>query len=192
MLTASPRLQFVFVIGRRPEDLSNLTLSVFKGVRSELISLLNPDETAQLVRLAEADGSLSWSKAAVAAVHALTGGHPFLTQQLSQEVWEQAHEAGSGQARPVVTPALVESAVPATLRSATNALEWLWGGLGPAERIVASALAGAGPGAITQEELERRLQESGVRILIGELRDAPALYRIGISSSRTAAAIAFG
>ena len=86
---------------------------------------------------------------------------------------------GSRQARPSVTPALVESAVPATLRSATNALEWLWGGLGPAERIVASALAGAGPGAITQEELERRLQESGVRILVGELRDAPAPSKMG-------------
>ena len=65
LLTASPRLQFVFVIGRRPEDLSNLTLSVFKGVRSEQISLLTPEETERLVRLSEADGSLSWSQAAV-------------------------------------------------------------------------------------------------------------------------------
>ena len=130
LLTVSPRLQFVFAIGRRLEDLSNLTLSVFKGMRSEPISLLNPEETGQLVRLAEADSSLSWSKAAVAAVYVLTGGHPFLTQHLCQEVWEQAHEADTRQARPGATPALVESAVPATLRSATNALEWLWNGLG--------------------------------------------------------------
>ena len=51
LLTASPRLQFVFVIGRRPEDLSNLTLSVFKGVRSELISLLTRGNRCNLCAL---------------------------------------------------------------------------------------------------------------------------------------------
>jgi hypothetical protein len=92
LMTVSPRLQFVFVIGRRPQDLSTLTLSVFKGVRSAHISLLDAKETEQLVRLSETNGSLRWSPEAVAAVRSLTGGHPFLIQQLCQEVWEQAHE----------------------------------------------------------------------------------------------------
>lgn len=42
-----------------------------------------------------------------------------------------------------------------------------------AERIVASVLAQAGPRSIDQIELESLLVESGVRIVISELRDAP-------------------
>lgn len=72
-----------------------------------------------------------------------------------------------------MTVADVDIAVPTALRSAINALEWLWDGLGPAARIVASALAGAGAGSINQAELERRLQESSIRMLIGELQNAP-------------------
>jgi tetratricopeptide (TPR) repeat protein len=56
-------------------------------------------------------------------------------------------------------------------------LEWLWGGLGPAERVVASALAEAGRRPITQEELERILLESGVRVIIRELQNAPELLQ---------------
>ena len=62
-------------------------------------------------------------------------------------------------------------------------MEWLWNGLAPAERVVAAALAEAGTEAITQGELEQRLQESGVRILIGELQNAPKVFaRLGFNS----------
>jgi tetratricopeptide (TPR) repeat protein len=176
LLTLSPRLQFIFVIGRRPEDLSSLTLSVFKGVKAERVSLLAPEDSAELVRLAEGNGSLRWSDAALAQVYALTGGHPFLAQQLCQELWESAYEGNPAQP-PTVEPAAVDGAVTATLRSASNALEWLWNGLSPAQRVVAAALASAGPQAISQEELERRLQASGVRILVGELQNAPQVLQ---------------
>ena len=52
-----PRLQFVFVIGRRPEDLSNKTISVFKGVRSHNVALLSGADTMAILRQSEADGS---------------------------------------------------------------------------------------------------------------------------------------
>ena len=170
LLTFNPRLQFVFVIGRRPDELSTLTLSVFKGVSSERISLLDEAETTRLVRLSEPE-SLGWSDEAVAHIYQLTGGHPFLTQQLCQEIWEEANDDSDSLL--FIAVDVVDAAVPAALRSATNALEWLWNGLVPAARIVASALAGAGTGSISQTELERRLQESSIRMLIGELRDAP-------------------
>lgn len=177
LLSLAPRrLQFLFAIGRRPEELSSLTLSVFKGMRSLPVSLLSPQETEALVRLSEADGSLTWSDEAVRWVQAVSGGHPFLSQQLCQVVWEEGHDAEPAEAGPV-TPEQVEASVPQTLRSATNSLVWLWEGLGPAERVVASALAGAGAGVITRETLEARLQESGVRILVGELQDAPRVLQ---------------
>jgi len=172
LLTLNPRLQFGFVIGRRPEDLSSFTLSIFKGIKAEPISLLTATDTTALVRLSEQNGSLHWAEEAIAQVYALTGGHPFLTQQLCQELWETAWQDDSTET-PLITPAAIDAAIDPTLRSATNALEWLWDGLRPAQRIVAAALAEAGPDSITQEELESRLQQSGVRILVGELQDAP-------------------
>ena len=119
-----------------------------------------------------------------------TGGHPFLTQQLCQEVWERAYGTEIRPPPPpphLVTPTDVEKLVAPTLRSATNALEWLWNGLGAAERIIASALAGAGMRSITQDELETRLQESGVRILIGRTAkrtQSPSTAEIDRTSGR--------
>ncbi len=125
------RLRFVFVIGRRTEDLSNLTLSLFKSSRTVHVSLLAQSDVDELVRLAERNGTLRWSAEAVADVYNLTGGHPYLTQQLCQEIWENADPTDV----PVeVASEDVTGAVESTLRSATGALEWLWGGLGPAER----------------------------------------------------------
>ena len=177
LLSLNPdRLQFVFVIGRRPEDLSSIALSIFKGVKSLHVSLLSATDTAELARLSERDGTLDWTDDAVGRVYALTGGHPFLTQQVCQLVWERAHAAPAA-TLPPVTLADVDAAAPLALRSATSALEWLWDGLGPAERLVASALAAGHAGAISQDELAHRLTESGVRILIGELQDAPRILQ---------------
>jgi hypothetical protein len=167
------RLRFVFVIGRRTEDLSNLTLSLFKSMRTVQVSLLDRPDVNDLVRLAERNETLRWPEAAVNDVYDLTGGHPYLTQQLCQEVWERVCLSG----RIEVTVEDVAGSVEPTLRSATGALDWLWGGLGPAEQVVAAVLAEAGPEPIIEEEIHRRLQESGVRILIGELRDAPRVLR---------------
>ncbi|RMF41586.1 MAG: ATP-binding protein, partial [Anaerolineae bacterium] len=76
------KLQFVFVMGRNISDLSNIALSIFKGVPSERVSLLTRKDTEFLIRISEREGSLGWSDEAVAAVWNLTRGHPFLTQAL--------------------------------------------------------------------------------------------------------------
>ena len=168
------RLKFIFVIGRRPEDLSTVYLSLFKGVKSLHVSLLNHKETASLIRLSEQNNSLMWSDASIEKVVNLTGGHPYLTQQLCQVIWDEKNDK-----RRVldysVEPQDIEPLISKALACATNSLEWLWDGIGPAERVVISALASSGPNPISQEDLENRLQESGVRILIGELRDAPSV-----------------
>ncbi len=114
---------------------------------------------------------MQWTPEAVEAVWALTHGHPYLTQALCWSAWEQAHEEHD--APPPVRADDVEAAVPAALEAGRNTLEWLWDGLGPAERVVISALAQAGPRTVDEAELERLLRESGVRILIRELQNAP-------------------
>jgi hypothetical protein len=173
LMTLEPkRLKFLFVIGRRPEDLTHLALSVFKGIKSCHVSLMSAADTKQVAALSLKNQSLKWAKDAFALVYQLTGGHPFLTQQLCQILWQQMYDNDPAEA-PIVHKADVQQAIAETLRTATNALEWLWNGLGPAERVVASALAEAGLGVITDEQLHACLRESGVRILIGELQNAP-------------------
>ncbi|MBN1450261.1 MAG: SUMF1/EgtB/PvdO family nonheme iron enzyme [Anaerolineales bacterium] len=169
------RLQFVFVLGRNVTDLSSIALSVFKGTPSKRVSLLNQKDTNKLVRLSEENNSLAWSEAAVEAVWGLTHGHPYLIQALCTQVWEQAFE--NHDEPPAVTPEDVRASIPAAIKASRNTLEWLWDGLGPAERVVVSALAQAGARPVDEIELERILRESGVRILIRELQNAPQILQ---------------
>ncbi|HNB51249.1 MAG TPA: tetratricopeptide repeat protein, partial [Anaerolineales bacterium] len=106
----------------------------------------------------------------------LTHGHPFLTQQLCSRLWENLYDSDPT-GKPTVVPEDVERAIPETLEASRNTLEWLWDGLPPAERVVISALAGAGNRAISQPQLEQLLRESGVRVVIRELQNAPQLLQ---------------
>ncbi len=175
LLSLNPlRLQFVFVLGRNLTDLSSLALSVFKGIDSKRVSLLTRADTAKLVRLSEQNETLYWPEKAIEAVYDLTRGHAYLTQALCSQVWEAAYDEDPDSA-PKVTPQMVTDAIEATLDSSRNMLEWLWNGLGPAEKVVSAALAGAGPVVVDETRLEHILRESGVRILIRELQNAPQL-----------------
>jgi hypothetical protein len=172
----APRLRAVFVIGRNIDDLENVAHALFKGLPSCHVSLLGRKDAEALVRLGEGNGSLTWSDAAVEAAWALTHGHPLLLQALCGHVWVHVHEErrpeDAGQA---VTAAEVEEAVEPTLSGSRPAFEWLWKGLPPGKRIVAAALAQAGPEAISEEVLHRVLNENGVRVIIRELREAPRM-----------------
>jgi tetratricopeptide (TPR) repeat protein len=173
---AAPRLRLVFVIGRNLEDLSYLAGPLFKTMPSKHVSMLPREEAEVLMRKSEPDGGLLWSGEAVKAAWALTHGHPYLLQHLCWQVWQRAHPKGEP-AKGAASAADVEAAVPQTLDASRNALEWLWGGLPPAGRVVASALAKAGAGAISDEGLHRVLQESGVQVVIRDLREAPKLLQ---------------
>ncbi len=170
-------LNFVFVIGRNVADLTNIALSVFKGTDTKRVSLLNQKETQKRVRLSEANHSLKWPDEAIDCVWQYTNGHAFLTQQLCSNVWEERAYDNSPETIPAATSTDVEEVIFEALDSSRNTLEWLWEGLPPAERIVASALASAGPNPMTEEALEKYLHESGVRVVIRELQDAPRLLQ---------------
>lgn len=176
LLALDPQhLQFVFVLGRNMADLSSIALSLFRGTPSRRVSLLTQKDTYRLVRLSEENHSLSWTEEATRRVWELTHGHPFLTQALCYHVWEMAYEA-EDKPRPV-RPAQVDEAAPAALESSRNTLQWLWDGLGPAERVVIAALAGVGDCPVDDSGLETILRESGVRILIRELQNAPQILQ---------------
>ncbi len=173
---APGRLQLVFVIGRNVDDLDTIALSLFKGTPYQRVSLLSREDTTALVHFSEANDSLIWINGSAERVWQLTCGHPFLTQQLCSHIWERAYDEEPDEP-PTVSPTDVDAAVSDALGASRNTLEWLWDGLPPAERVVAAALAEAGPGPITQEQLEQLLRESGVRVVIRELQNAPHLLQ---------------
>jgi tetratricopeptide (TPR) repeat protein len=176
LTTNQKRLNSVFVIGRKVDDLTNIALSLFKNTPALRVSLLSHEDTVKLIRLSETNKSLDWSKDAIEKVWQLTSGHPFFTQRLCSNVWEFFYDDNSN--KPLkATVENVELAISETLSASRNALEWLWNGLPPAERVVISALAEAGTKTITEKELEQLLHESGVRVVIRELRNAPHLLQ---------------
>ncbi len=176
LASAAPRLRLVFVIGRNLEDLNYLAGPLFKTMPRKRVSLLSREEAEALVRKSEADRGLLWSEDAVEVAWALTHGHPYLLQHLCWQVWQRAHPKGAP-AKETARAEDVEAATAQTLEASGNALEWLWGGLPPAGRVVASALAKAGAGAISDEGLRDVLTESGVQVVIRDLTEAPRLLQ---------------
>ncbi|MBL8100451.1 MAG: AAA family ATPase [Anaerolineales bacterium] len=165
------RLQFVFTLGRNLGDLSQVAISLFKGVPDKRVSLLSKIDTESLIRFSEKNNSLKWSQDAVEKVWSLTNGHPFLTQALCWEIWQKFYEGASKKDSSIVLANEIDEAINSTLERSRNALDWLWQGLGPAEKVVAAALAQAGTGPVTQDEIEHILNESGIVIIIRELSE---------------------
>ena len=180
-------MQFVFVLGRRPEELSTDTLSAFKGILSRRVSLMKQEDTAAIIRQSEAEQnrSLCWSDAAVQRVWYWTQGHPYFSQLLCSEVWETAMEnedfGGFGvdedeeaaQELPLIEAAQVDAAIDGAIEQGANALQWIWNGLPPAERIVMAAMSEAEGEQISQDELAEILNRSKVRLILRELDLAP-------------------
>lgn len=162
------RLGFVFVIGRSYDELSNLGQSLFKDMSRYRISLLERDNTEALIGMS-ASGGLVWTEAATERVWTLTGGHPYLTQQLCSSIWELAHDESVFE----IDVSRVDAAVDETLDVSGSMLEWLWKGLPPAERLMASALAAGGPEPIREQRAHQILREAGARRIMHELQQAP-------------------
>ena len=136
----------------------------------------NEEDTHLLCRLSEDNGTLVWPEATLDYVWQLTNGHAFFTQQLCSHVWDYLYDDEPEDA-PAVTVEAIDAVISEVLSASRNTLEWLWDGLPPAERVVSSALAEAGQRSIADGELQTILHESGVRIIIRELEDAPRLLK---------------
>ena len=171
-MTDVQKVKFVFVIGRRPEDLSVRTMSTFKGIQSTRVSFLSKPDAEAVIHQSEREGSLKWEDAAAEKVLELTHGHPYFTQLLCSVIWENIHESEPEKV-PTVSVEDVEKAILPALKFGANAFNWLWDGLPPAERVVVAAMAEIPEEIITQERLIETLNQSGVRLVARELEFAP-------------------
>ncbi len=175
LLDGEPRLKFVFVVGRRAEELSIDVKEVFKTTLSHWVTVLDEPGARDLIATAERQGTLTFAPDAPDRIMALTGGHPYLTQLLCHILWNNAH-APRQSGVPLIDLAAIEEAATKSLEVGENVFEWIWGGLPPAERVICAAIAASTDeqSAVTEEHLTRLLQDHGVRILTGELEQAPS------------------
>jgi tetratricopeptide (TPR) repeat protein len=165
-------LKFVFVIGRKAEELSTDALAIFKTARYQRVSVLERKDAVPLITQTEKSDTLHFTPEAIDHICALTNGHPFLTQLLCHILFNQAW-AANPHAVPIVTVQEVENAIPHALEQGTSQLEWIWNGLPPAEKVVMAAIAKVGERVASKEDLLKILQQHGIRILIRELELAP-------------------
>jgi hypothetical protein len=171
------RLNFVFVTGRKINDLSQIFLELFKGIINKKVSLLDHDETIEIIRLSEKNQTLNWEKDATERIWQLTNGHPYLTQHLSSRIWDNLiYDRPSGKKVLTATLKDVEKELKSgdILKASENTLEWLWGALPPAERVIASLLANVGGAkSMNDQQLKVLLQKKGLQVITSDLRDAP-------------------
>jgi len=178
-MTEDPRPAFVFVIGRRAEDLSLDFTATFKASLVREIWVLDQESAEALVRQADANSTLRFTDEAVERILSLTNCHPYLTQLLCQRLWERAYTLRGMASRPTEPPLMdvpeVEAAVPDALEAGGQALVWLWNGLGPAEKIYTSALAELASEGVTisEDQVIQVLSAHAARLRTREVELAP-------------------
>ncbi|MCP4403635.1 MAG: hypothetical protein GY801_40810, partial [bacterium] len=165
-------IQCVFVLGHRPEELSNETLSLLKAFRTYRISLLGQEESLSIVRRSEEDGSLKWADEARNWVWYWTRGHPFFTQLLCSEIWELCTDRTEVHPLPVDVDD-VEEALEVALERGANQFQWIWESFPAAERLVAAAMASTADEVVTREMLNVILRQHGIHLPARELELAP-------------------
>jgi len=140
LINEEEQLAFVFVAGRRPQDLSLDFFATFKTSIAKELWVLDDQSARDLIQQAEFNRTLQFSSNAIDRILALTNRHPYITQLLCQRIWENAY-ASSEKRTPLIDVDEVDSAISDVLETGTPALEWWWDGLSHAERIYAAAFA---------------------------------------------------
>ena len=174
LMEGEPRLGFVFVAGRKAEELSMDVKAAFKTARYKRVSVLDEKNARELVLTAERQGTLSFTKDAVARILKLTAGHPYFTQLVCQLIWDDMH-ARDGGGIPRVDAKDVDTVVVKAPEAGENIFEWIWDGLPPAEKVIYAAIANATETRpyVSSAEVIDVLQRHGVRFLTRELELAP-------------------
>ena len=137
LINNESKLAFIVALGRGKEKLFSLNRIIRTGHWAK-VSLLEEEETRRLI-IEPARDQLSYLPEAETAILELTSGHPYYTQLLCYEIFNELQF----QNRDQVTAADVKQATEKALVTGTGGFGWLWEGLSPAERLVASLLAEA-------------------------------------------------
>ncbi len=167
------QLAFVFVVGRRIDELPSRIKATFKSAQCKRISVLDQGSARRLIA-EPAAGMVAFSDGAVARLLALTAGHPYLLQLLCYELFDRATRAGRATVQPAdIDDDLLETA----MELGMGGLAWFWDEFPPAERFLLSAIAHLtyNDQPATLRQIAHALSEHGVRLQGMELSTAPML-----------------
>ncbi len=174
LMNNEPRLAFVFVLGRHPADLRADFSATFKASLSFQLWVLDQLSAIQLIHLADRNDTLRYESSAVDRILQLTNRHPYLTQLFCQRLWEYAHTTPTIEI-PHVSVKDVNAIILQVIETGSNALDWLWRGLQPAERIYAAALAEVSENQfVTDKQVRALLSIFSARLPIREVELAPS------------------
>lgn len=166
------RIAFIFVVGRRIDELPSRIKATFKSAQFKQISVLNRRDAERLI-VEPAQGHLSYRRDAVERILELTAGHPYFTQLLGYTIFDTLHLDG----RTEVTVEDVEAAVEQAMELGMGGLAWFWDEFPPAERFILSAIAHVTDNGETAHlsRIREVLREHGVRLQGMELASAPTV-----------------
>lgn len=166
------RVSFIFVVGRRLDELPSRIKATFKSAQFKHITVLNRADARRLI-VEPARGQLEYDTEAVETILDLAAGHPYFTQLIGYSIYDALLHNG----RSVVTLTDVEDAVGRAMELGMGGLAWFWDEFPPAERFVLSAIAHVtdNGGVAHQSRIRQVLREHGVRLQGIELSSAPAV-----------------
>jgi len=169
LIVTRPQIGFVFVVGRRIEELATHFQAIFKQAVYRRVGHLQPEESRELI-VEPARGMIAYTDDGVRAIQELAAGHPYFTQLICFEAFNAVKD-GSRQ----VTEEVVQLAVSRAIESGHGALNWFWEGLPRAERFILSAVAQASgeSGVASKDGVRRLLEEYRIMLSGFELNDAP-------------------
>lgn len=174
IMSSDDRPAFIFVVGRRTEDLRVDFNQMFKASLSKEVWVLDRPSAETLIRQAEKNNTLAFTQQAIDRILQLTNNHAYFTQLICQRIWQHFNESGST-VIPTISEEDVISIIPDALGTSDNVLKWVWDGLSPAEKIYAAALAEISEEghAIREDQVIKVLAEHAARLRSREVELAP-------------------
>jgi tetratricopeptide (TPR) repeat protein len=170
LIVQEPQLAFIFVVGRRIDELPARFQAIFKQARYMRVSLLRGQDAIEVITQ-PARAQLTFATEATEAILGLTAGHPYFTQATCHEIFSHMQHLGKKR----VTPNDVNAIVEKTIESSTGGLSWFWDGLPQAERLFLSAVAQIADegGVATEGTIREILSRHDLSLLNIELRRVP-------------------
>ena len=170
LIASQRQVGFVFVVGRRIEELATHFQAIFKQAVYRRVGHLKPEDSRALI-VEPARGAVSYADDAILKIQKLAAGHPYFTQLICFEAFNAVKAKGSE----VVTAQVVEGVVNGAIESGHGALNWFWEGLPRAERFILSAVAhvSSESGISSNDDVRRLLEENRILMSGLELKDAP-------------------
>ena len=164
------KLVYIFVVGRRLEELTPEFLATFKQARTRSISSLSREDARRLIREPML-GILEYDDDAIEQILSVTACHPYLTQLVCFELVDYLDNLGQTK----VTVDDVNAVIDDAIESGGSGLAWLWDGLPIAERFILSAVTSVTDenGIATKESINEALRRHRVQLLGIELTRAP-------------------